>query len=379
MLFVASRNDSQKHPILSIPDPSRFPLPSCPASGRPAPAFSVALPGFHRPDLVRMGVLDRNALRLAEKRWNHIRLGKQPGLSNPAPGVSGSRAGPDRLPELGVAQCIVSVVGPGLGASARPIVSGRSACLANRSRPGKEGAEPRSGNDRLKHLVHYYQGSQMANPHPTPKLENLRPPWTPGTSGNPAGYSRGRRISDTIERQIEEMALDREFGATAIAMALGKKYMLKHKVKDPETGDDVWVEHKPDIAWFKMILERIEPVAKQTDDGSVLDALADDDDSELPAPVDQSKASECLERSRSDPCDCNENVESAGKLFQGVPARVGSGQVAPQGPPDASSRRRSRHDLGGRTTVRPSPRADPARSSRAVQSGPACRPAPCVP
>ena len=64
----------------------------------------------------------------------------------------------------------------------------------------------------------------MANPRPTPKPENLRPPWPPGTSGNPAGYSRGRRISDAIERLIEEMALDREFGATAIAMALGKKY-----------------------------------------------------------------------------------------------------------------------------------------------------------
>ena len=66
----------------------------------------------------------------------------------------------------------------------------------------------------------------MANPHPTPKPENLHPPWPPGTSGNPAGYSRGRRISDAIERLIEEMALDREFGATAIAMALGKKYYL---------------------------------------------------------------------------------------------------------------------------------------------------------
>ena len=64
------------------------------------------------------------------------------------------------------------------------------------------------------------KGPQMANPRPTPKPENLRPPWPPGTSGNPAGYSRGRRISDAIERLIEEMALDREFGATAIAMAL---------------------------------------------------------------------------------------------------------------------------------------------------------------
>ena len=30
----------------------------------------------------------------------------------------------------------------------------------------------------------------MANPRPTPKPENLGPPWPPGTSGNPAGYSR---------------------------------------------------------------------------------------------------------------------------------------------------------------------------------------------
>ncbi len=34
----------------------------------------------------------------------------------------------------------------------------------------------------------------MANPHPTPKPENLRPPWPTGTSGNPAGYSRGRPL-----------------------------------------------------------------------------------------------------------------------------------------------------------------------------------------
>ena len=53
----------------------------------------------------------------------------------------------------------------------------------------------------------------MANP--SPKLENLRPPWPKGTSGNPAGYSRGRRISDAIDRLTEEMALNREFGSTA--------------------------------------------------------------------------------------------------------------------------------------------------------------------
>jgi hypothetical protein len=60
----------------------------------------------------------------------------------------------------------------------------------------------------------------MANPRPTPKPEKLRPPWPPGSGGNPAGHSRGRRIGDAIEKLIDEKALDREFGATAIAMAL---------------------------------------------------------------------------------------------------------------------------------------------------------------
>src|SRR5271166_397598 len=181
----------------------------------------------------------------------------------------------------------------------------------------------------------------MANPHPTPKLENLRPPWQPGTSGNPAGYSRGRRISDAIKELIDEMGLEREFGLTGIAMALGQKHMLKQKVQDPETGEDIWVEHKPNIAWFKMIMERIEPVAQKPDDMAVLNALRAEYDRELRAQVDQGEASESPERSRSDPGDCAEKVESAGKLFQGVPALVGSGQVAlkvPQTLPRAGDR-----------------------------------------
>jgi len=68
----------------------------------------------------------------------------------------------------------------------------------------------------------------MANPHPTPKPENLRPPWPPGTSGNPAGYSRGRRISGAIDRQIEEKALDREFGATESIRATHVSLVQEH-------------------------------------------------------------------------------------------------------------------------------------------------------
>ena len=111
----------------------------------------------------------------------------------------------------------------------------------------------------------------MANP--APKLENLRPPWPKGTSGNPAGYSRGRRISDVIKTQIDELGLTEEFATSAIAVALGYKQILKKNVQDPETGEDIWIELKPDIAWFKLILKLVEPAAQKPDDMRVLNAL----------------------------------------------------------------------------------------------------------
>ena len=132
----------------------------------------------------------------------------------------------------------------------------------------------------------------MANPHPTPRLENLRPPWQPGTSGNPAGYSQGRRISDAMEGLIDELGLQREFATVAIAMALGQKHLLKQKVTDPETGQDVWVEQQPDLAWFQMIEQRLEPAAQQRDADARLRAILDDIDREDPDPVDQGKAAQ---------------------------------------------------------------------------------------
>ncbi len=170
----------------------------------------------------------------------------------------------------------------------------------------------------------------MANPHPTPRLENLRPPWPPGTSGNPAGYSRGRRISDTFEGLIDELALQREFGTTAIAMALGKKHWLKQQVTDPETGEDIWVEQKPDLAWFQMIVQRIEPPAQQVDAVARLSAILDDLDREEGEEGDPGQAAESPGRSPSDPCHVHEPAESTAAPFQDVPAQAGSGQVALQ-------------------------------------------------
>ena len=156
----------------------------------------------------------------------------------------------------------------------------------------------------------------MANPHPTPRLENLRSPWQPGTSGNPAGYSQGRRISDAMEGLIDELGLQREFGTAAIAMALGQKHLLKQKVTDPETGEDVWVEQKPDLAWFKTIEQLIEPAAQQRDADARLRAILDDIDREDPDPVDQGKAAQSPERSQS---------ASAGKPFHVVgPSGLGA-------------------------------------------------------
>ena len=170
----------------------------------------------------------------------------------------------------------------------------------------------------------------MANPHPTPRPENLRQPWQPGTSGNPAGYSQGRRISDAIEGLIDELGLQREFGTAAIAMALGKKHLLKQKVTDPETGQDVWVEQKPDLAWFKMIEQLIEPAAQQRDADARLRAILDDHERQLAAQEEQDKAAESAGPSPSGPGEWKETVQSASTLLQDVPAHAGSVQVALQ-------------------------------------------------
>ena len=156
----------------------------------------------------------------------------------------------------------------------------------------------------------------MANAHPKLNPQNLRPPWQPGTSGNPAGYSQGRRISDAIENMIDELDLERSFAATAIAMALGHKHTLRQLVKDPVTGVDVWVEHQPDLAWFKMIVPRprIEPAAQPIDPVTRLRAILDNIERKRAAQEEQGKAAECPDRSQSDPCHINEQAESTGAL-----------------------------------------------------------------
>ena len=166
----------------------------------------------------------------------------------------------------------------------------------------------------------------MSNPNPTPRLENLRPPWQKGTSGNPGGYSRGRRISDAIQEMIDEEGLQPEFARAAIAMSLGRTYMLRHKIIDPTTGVELWVEDNPNLMWFKHVQSITEPPAGQRDDMAVLNALPVDDD-DYPPPIAECKARGCPLLTPRGSCRGNESVEPAGQLVQGVPAPVDSGQA----------------------------------------------------
>ena len=116
-------------------------------------------------------------------------------------------------------------------------------------------------------------------------------------------------------------------------MALGHKDTLKQLVKDPVTGEDVWVEHQPDLAWFKMIVPRprIEPAPQPMDAVTRLSAILDDlEREELAAQEEQDKAAESAGPSPSGPGEWKETVQSASTLLQDVPAHAGSGQVALQ-------------------------------------------------
>ena len=75
--------------------------------------------------------------------------------------------------------------------------TGKGPQMANpRPTPKPENLGPRSPGPRFRYIIRclHRKGPQMANPRPTPKPGNLDPPWPPGTSGNPAGYSRGRPL-----------------------------------------------------------------------------------------------------------------------------------------------------------------------------------------
>lgn len=76
-------------------------------------------------------------------------------------------------------------------------------------------------------------------------IEDLKPhQFKPGQSGNPNGYSRGRRITDRLCKIIEEKCLDETIALTWLGAALG--------------DDDLLEGRKPNAAFFAMLIDRLE-------------------------------------------------------------------------------------------------------------------------
>jgi len=82
----------------------------------------------------------------------------------------------------------------------------------------------------------------MANPNPVPPPKEYR--WKPGQSGNPAGYSRGRRLADALREAIDRDNLEESLIQTWLGKALGRPDMLGGR--------------EPDWPWFKELVDRLD-------------------------------------------------------------------------------------------------------------------------
>jgi hypothetical protein len=86
-------------------------------------------------------------------------------------------------------------------------------------------------------------------PFPNPDTQ-----FRPGASGNPGGFSGGRRIGNAINRLLDEKKLDAEIALTLVAKALGRKNLLNGR--------------EPEYPWFRELLDRVDGPAnlRQTAD-----------------------------------------------------------------------------------------------------------------
>jgi hypothetical protein len=74
------------------------------------------------------------------------------------------------------------------------------------------------------------------------QTSGLLPPWEAGQSGNPGGYSRGRRVADALHRALNKHGLLDDVATTVIAMALGQKI----------------ANRTPHLEWFRELRDMID-------------------------------------------------------------------------------------------------------------------------
>ena len=85
---------------------------------------------------------------------------------------------------------------------------------------------------------------------------NLKPPWQPGESGNPAGYSRGRRAIDDLLELIHEKGADRAISVKWLQLMLEGDFRYFKEYLDRKDG-------KPDEAAPAVDLEFVASVMKE--------------------------------------------------------------------------------------------------------------------
>lgn len=78
-------------------------------------------------------------------------------------------------------------------------------------------------------------------PFPNPDSQ-----FKPGQSGNPGGYSHGRRLRDALAQYIDEHNLEPAIVQTLLMMALGDRKALEKLQRDPN------------LAWFRLLVERLD-------------------------------------------------------------------------------------------------------------------------
>ena len=85
---------------------------------------------------------------------------------------------------------------------------------------------------------------------------NLKPPWQPGQSGNPAGYSRGRRAIDDLLDLIQEKGQERAVSEVWLNSMLAGDFKFFKEYLDRKDG-------RPDEAPAAVDLEFVASVMKE--------------------------------------------------------------------------------------------------------------------
>jgi hypothetical protein len=75
-----------------------------------------------------------------------------------------------------------------------------------------------------------------------PGFPNVEQQFRPGQTGNPNGYSRGRRITDALHRALNKRGLLDDIATTMIAMALGQKI----------------ANRTPDLMWLREVRDMVD-------------------------------------------------------------------------------------------------------------------------